>query len=405
MRKITIYALLIILVLFSGLAFAAETPKELKLVKKYHFDSPITSAAFYPDGKPKIVCTENKIIFYDSNEKVQRERKLDADQMARVSENGECIAIVRSHGIGTEHFVYTDKKGKVLFERDCGAEGYSISPNGEYIIFQSYANLSKFGFIKIYTKSGELLGIYDPNIKQQADQFIVHFTPDSKYWLVAIQFRDGRNYKIALAKFIGDSAVPVFRKSLDAELNEAGISDNGKAIVVGGFIWGGNSRISATPIFYFNENGQSWVNDNSGPIVNISSDGEQVRSYPLYFRHNPGSEDAISVIDSSGEGISNISLKEYFSSADKINLTALNQFNSNSNIYIFVSIGIVDVGDTVMLFNASTKNMEKDLIPIVSGKSELGYMQSSQISNRNIVAHGNTIEIIGKTQIRMYELK
>lgn len=32
---------------------AAETPKELKLIKKYHFDSPITSAAFYPDGKPK----------------------------------------------------------------------------------------------------------------------------------------------------------------------------------------------------------------------------------------------------------------------------------------------------------------------------------------------------------------
>ncbi|MGB9585829.1 MAG: hypothetical protein ACPL7A_00230, partial [Anaerolineales bacterium] len=38
---------------------------EPKLVAEYRFDSPITDAVFYENGKPKVVATEAFIRFYN----------------------------------------------------------------------------------------------------------------------------------------------------------------------------------------------------------------------------------------------------------------------------------------------------------------------------------------------------
>lgn len=407
------------LILLSGMSFASsEKPKELKLVKKLNFDSSITSVAFYPDGKPKVVCTEKEILMYDSNEKVVRRQMInikgDARDIATVSENGEYIGIVSTQGMGTEKYLYQDRKWHILFKSDVAAQSQEISPNGQYLVFESYANLSALGYIKFIDRSGKLINSYDPKIKRQANQIMVRFSKDGEYCLVAIEYpSDGGKMKTIVCLFKNSGRELKFSHQLELQLKDISISSNGKYFIVGGYINGQNMGNNITPAIYiFSRSGLVWEKMNEGPIVGISKNGENIVTSRLAYYSEKTFQEYFTCYSIKGDKLFAFS-PELLKGYNKNNAFtgALKYSGPGNKNYIVYSV-TVPGAEYLIAYDTAAKEIMKRKYDLPNGEeygktgkpNELGYWESGGILNKNIICNNDILVILGAKVIQEFKL-
>lgn len=211
---------------------AAKEHKQLKLVKKYTYNSPITSVAFYPDGKPKVVCTEKEISIYGENKKPIGKQKInehkDGREIASVSENGECIGIVTTHGMGTEKYQYQNINGSKMFKIESGSIQNDISPNGEYIIFSSYGACEA----RIYDKYGRLIKKVSPNIASQEFSVKTLFSKDSRLCWILFSYNENGTEKTKIYLMDTVKWEIIKEENMPVQLHQSVISGNGLYCIV-----------------------------------------------------------------------------------------------------------------------------------------------------------------------------
>ncbi|MFA6548450.1 MAG: hypothetical protein WCT39_00765 [Candidatus Margulisiibacteriota bacterium] len=246
---------------------------ELKLVAEYKFDSPISDAVFYDNGKPKVVATEAYIRFYNSDGSIRKEIKtrdikhrneagqiVDTRETAQISKNGESVAVMHNLTIGFGWTKYLDRNGKILFEKDFGLGNFWVAPRGDYLVVSDPYETS---FIDAH---GKIIALYK---KLSIDKVV--FSRSGDYCLLAGRSESSSKLeslnKQALFLFMDRGTKQIFKCEIPFNIRFISISNSGNYFAVGGNEWNTSKmRILKRPLYVFSQRGRMLAKEDVRPV-------------------------------------------------------------------------------------------------------------------------------------------
>lgn len=254
--------------------FATEKPDiskipEPKLVAEYKFNSPISDAVFFDNGKPKVVATEAFIRFYNPDGSIRKEIKtkdikhkengriVNSRETAQISKNGEYVAVIHNVKMGVGWVKYLDRNGKILFEKEHGIGYFRVSPNGLYLVFYGPEGTEFVDF------SGDVLANYE-FIKCGGE-----FSKNSNYYVVSGAILGKQ--KIFL--FGENGKKVILQKELPFDVRFMTITEDGNSFAVGGVQWDKpKMKILKAPLYVFSPKRLIWTKDDISQAVFLNDE-------------------------------------------------------------------------------------------------------------------------------------
>lgn len=293
MKKI----ILLICILIMGRAiFAAEKLDlskipEPKLVAEYKFNSPISDAVFYENGKPKVVATEAFIKFYNPDGSIRKEiktkdikhregsRLVDSRETANISKNGEYVAVMHNVKMGVGWVKYLDRNGKILFEKEFGLGDFWVAPKGDYLVF---SDPYETNFINA---NGKTMASYK---RHSIDKVV--FSQNGQYCLASGQ--SDTSSKQALMLFTDMGKQQILKYEMPSKIGSIVMNDDGSYFATEGGAMGSGKNV----LYLFSQKGLQWKMDGTGQEIEFIGNDKLIT-----LSHANGFDDKCEVLSLKGE--------------------------------------------------------------------------------------------------------
>jgi len=398
------YWLLIAFLLVGQTLFAAEKLDiskipEPKLVAEYKFNSPISDAVFYDNGKPKVVATEAFIRFYNPDGSVRKEIKtkdikhrredggiVDTRETAEISKNGEYVAVRHNLTIGFGWTKYLDRNGKILFEKDFGLGSFWVAPKGDYLAVSDPDN-----GISFIDSKGKFIISYPGLIIDK-----VVFSKDGKHCLASTMF-SGKQTVILFANM---GRQQVIKHEMPSKIGSIAISDNGDHFLV----CGGSKMSGKSVIIMFSQKGIIWERDD-----NIQKARFMNNTKIVVLVRAESKEKRCEVLSLNGDQLLAFPAIE-FKTYDKNNtymglvFRPLDINNKNILVYSISSGSEAHWYDYLIIKDVSSGGYKIKGYESIRGKYKAPELPDTDIQNENILQAGHFLVVRGSKKIQIFNI-
>lgn len=420
-RRIIIVSIILVLILATGFGIYSvsnrqpqiarqKTEKSIdfskipepELVAEYKFDSLITDAVFYDNGRPKVVATEKYIRFYNPDGSVRKEIKIEHRQTGRgptrercdISDDGEYVGIESYADVAETWFKYIDKDGNVLFDKETGYYGY-VSPKGDYIVF-----ISIMGDIVFDDKNGNEIAKYKGRFGSYAGSSAIEFSEDGKYCLIGGGYFATDESQVML--FVDKGRRLVCERKLPIQFKQFSLSSDGKFFAVSGYIHNEKGRILEAPIYFMSQQKILWKKD-VGPFVKVSPMGNKILTSKLRYYLRKAPDSYFKIFSKQGEVIGFLKA-DVFKNKDTLlaRLAGADIKDIDGKTYVAADISFRQ-SENLIITNGETNTIYCKKYKLTTQKNILGH-EEGEIFDQILVLLRKNVVLIGKDTLLIYKI-